>query len=84
MSFGRSGPKYRPKCRTCERSRRPNDLMCSRCWAYVPPDLQQEIYRAWTRGSIHQTDAYFAAVAKATAIVEAILHPEPKPEEGPE
>jgi len=74
---------YRPKCRTCERSRRPTDLMCPRCWALVPEDLQREIYRTVTRGSARQSDAWTAAVEKAVAIVEAALKPQSKPEEGP-
>lgn len=64
-------PAYRPKCRTCERSRRQTDLMCPRCWALVPVDIQQEINRTVVRGSIRQSDAWTAAVEKAVAAVEA-------------
>lgn len=73
---------YRPKCLTCERSRRPYDLMCSRCWGLVPEELQQEIYRTAVRGSIRQSAAWTDAVDKAVIIVEAAL--KPKPEEGSE
>lgn len=61
---------YRPKCRTCERSRRSTDLMCPRCWSLVPADIQQEINRTVVRGSIRQSDAWTAAVEKAVAAVE--------------
>lgn len=70
-------PAYRPKCLTCERSRKASQLMCPRCWAYVPADLQNEIYRTWTAGSIRQSDEWAAAVQRAEAIVRAALVPLP-------
>lgn len=31
----------------CGRARPAGKLMCARCWAEVPADLQREVYRTW-------------------------------------
>lgn len=68
-------PSYRPKCLTCDRSRKSNQLMCPRCWSHVPADVQNEIYRTWKPRSIRQSDEWTAAVARAEAAVRAAFPP---------
>lgn len=68
-------PSYRPKCLTCDRSRKSNQLMCPRCWTLVPAAVQTEIRRTWQPNSIRQSDAWTAAVGRAQAVVRAALTP---------
>lgn len=66
-------PTYRPICRTCPRSRRADQLLCLRCWALVPADLQKAVYDLDQPKAARQSLAYLQAAAAAVQAVEAAL-----------
>ncbi len=52
----------------------PGRLMCRRCWARVPRDLQRDVYRTWQAWRRHLSDgdrmrAYTEAADRALGAV---------------
>jgi len=63
------------RCRAdgCNDRRRHDHLVCRRCWALVPEDVQAEVYGTYRRSAgIRQSDAYFAAVKAALASIASV------------
>lgn len=49
----------------CIAARKSHHVMCSACWAQVPPAIQQRVYAAWNPASIRQSPEWTAALADA-------------------